>query len=47
MDARPEGLGEFIPVHRYLLIEQGVTSEFHFLEDPRKTRRTNSAMCVA
>ena len=32
--AGPEGSGTFIPVHKYLLIEQGVhIGEFHYLED--------------
>ena len=30
----PEGSGSFIPVHIYLLVEQGVhIAEFHYLED--------------
>jgi kynurenine formamidase len=33
----PEGSGTFIPVHNYLLVEQGVhIAEFHYLEDLAK-----------
>lgn len=35
----PKDSGEFIPVHRYLLVEQGVhIGEFHFLEDLAKDK---------
>lgn len=35
----PKDSGEFIPVHRYLLIEQGVhIGEFHFLEELAKDK---------
>ena len=33
----PEGSDSFIPVHKYLLVEQGVhIAEFHYLEDLAK-----------
>ena len=35
----PEGSKTFIPVHNYLLVEQGVhIAEFHYLEDLAKDK---------
>ena len=34
VDPAPAGSDSFIPVHKYLLVEQGVhIGEFHYLED--------------